>query len=60
MNEHPNISAGRKRKHLVKLFGENGAYRLRKAVMYTADTAERVSKVLNRWLETNRYGTEYR
>jgi hypothetical protein len=59
-DEHPNITARRKRERLVRLFGERGALRLRQGVMCVADRAEHISKVLNRWLYTTRYGTEWR
>lgn len=60
MSEHPNITARRNRYKLVRVFGERGTIVLRKGVMRVADTCTKIAERLNKWLESNRYGAEWR
>jgi hypothetical protein len=60
IDEHPNITTGRRRKKLVRIFGEDGTKAIRSGVMKTADTLKGVASRLDHWLESNRYGTEWR
>ena len=58
--QHPNILAEKKRKNLETIFSKQGVYAIRSATMIIADGCTNLAKYLNKWLESNRYGTEWR
>ena len=58
--EHPNLVSARNRKKLIRLFGKRGTELIRKGAMFTADALISTAENIERWLQSNRYGTEWR